>query len=72
MSFITAASNPARAAPCAHRRARCQLPFDVAVADFPDEAITRLPPDVPYTPWDLREHIRIASATSFDYIRNRA
>jgi hypothetical protein len=34
------------------------------VADFPDEAITRLPPDVPYTPWHLREHIRIASATS--------
>src|ERR1035437_1497521 len=64
MSFITAASNPARAAPRAHRRSRCQMPFDVAVADFPDEAIPRLPPDVPYTPWDLREHVRIASATS--------
>jgi hypothetical protein len=27
------------------------LPFDAAVGDFPDDAINRLPPNVPYTPW---------------------
>ena len=34
------------------------LPFDAAVADFPDDAINRLPPNVPYTPWHVLEHIR--------------
>jgi len=48
------------------------LPFDAAVADFPDDAINRLPPNVPYTPWHLLEHIRIAQRDILDYIRNRA
>jgi hypothetical protein len=47
------------------------LPFDAAVADFPDDAINRLPPNVPYTPWHLLEHIRIAQRDILDYIRNR-
>ena len=48
------------------------LPFDAAVADFPDDAINRLPPNVPYTPWHLLEHIRIAQRDILEYIRNRA
>src|ERR1035437_1669483 len=47
------------------------LPFDAAVADFPDDAINRLPPNVSYTPWHLLEHIRIAQRDILDYIRNR-
>jgi hypothetical protein len=47
------------------------MPFDAAVADFPDDAINRLPPNVPYTPWHLLEHIRIAQADILDYIVNR-
>ena len=30
-----------------------------AVADFPAEAINRKPPQVPYTPWHLLEHLRL-------------
>jgi hypothetical protein len=48
------------------------MPFEAAVAEFPDEAINRRPPNVPYTPWHLLEHIRIAQADILDYIRNRA
>ena len=48
------------------------MPFDEAVADFPDDAINRRPPNVPYTPWQLLEHLRITQADILDYIRNRA
>ena len=48
------------------------MPFDAAVADFPDDAINRRPPNVPYTPWHLLEHIRIAQRDILDYIRDRA
>ena len=48
------------------------MPFDEAVADFPDDAINRLPPNVPYTPWHLLEHIRITQRDILDYIRDRA
>ncbi len=45
------------------------MPFDAAVADFPDEAINRRPPNVPYTPWHLIEHIRRTQADLLAYIR---
>ena len=48
------------------------MPFDAAVASFPAGAINRRPPNVPYTPWHLLEHIRIAQWDILDYIRNRA
>ena len=48
------------------------MPFDEAVADFPDDAINRLPPNVPYTPWHLLEHIRITQLDILQYIRDRA
>ena len=31
-----------------------------------------MPPNVPYTPWHLLEHIRITQGDILDYIRNRA
>jgi alkylation response protein AidB-like acyl-CoA dehydrogenase len=48
------------------------MPFDAAVADFPDDAINRRPPNVTYTPWHLLEHIRIAQRDILDYIRDLA
>jgi hypothetical protein len=47
------------------------MPFDEAVADFPAEAINQRPPNVPYTPWHLLEHLRITQADILDYIVNR-
>ena len=47
------------------------LPFEAAVADFPDEAINRRPVNVPYTPWHLLEHIRLTQADILRYIRSR-
>src|SRR4029078_11417170 len=48
-----------------------RMPFDEAVADFPDEAINAFPPNVEYTPWHLLEHIRLTQADILDYIVNR-
>ena len=47
------------------------MPFDAAVADFPDDAINRRPPNIDYTPWHLIEHLRFTQADILDYIRNR-
>jgi hypothetical protein len=47
------------------------MPFDAAVAAFPEDAINRRPPNVAYTPWHLLEHIRIAQRDILDYIRDR-
>ena len=48
-----------------------RMPFDDAVAAFPDDAINAFPPNVDYTPWHLLEHIRITQADILDYIVNR-
>jgi hypothetical protein len=49
-----------------------RMPFEAAVADFPDDAINRRPPNVAYTPWHLLEHIRITQRDMLDYIVDRA
>ena len=46
------------------------MSFDQAVAEFPLEYINRLPPNVPYTPWHLLEHMRIAQWDILEFIRN--
>lgn len=46
--------------------------FDAAVADFPDEAINLRPPNVPYTFWQLLDHVRFCQADMLDYLRNPA
>jgi DinB superfamily len=48
------------------------MPFDEAVAGFPDDAINRFPPNVPYTPWHLLEHLRITQFDILEYIQDRA
>ena len=47
------------------------MPFDAAVAEFPDDAINRRAPNVSYTPWHLLEHLRITQRDILDYVRNR-
>ena len=42
--------------------------FEEAVADFPADAINAFPPNVPYTPWHLVEHLRITQRDILDYI----
>jgi hypothetical protein len=44
--------------------------FEDAVADFPMEAINRRPPNVPYTPWHLVEHLRIAQWDILEFMRD--
>jgi hypothetical protein len=48
------------------------MTFEEAVADFPDEAINRFPPNVEYTPWQLVEHLRIAQEDIVRYIAEPA
>jgi hypothetical protein len=44
------------------------MPFEAAVADFPDEAINSEPPNVPYTPWHLVEHLRRTQRDMLEYV----
>src|SRR6266581_2976389 len=46
--------------------------FEEAVADFPDDAINRRPPNVGYTPWHLVEHLRLTQWDILEYVRNPA
>jgi hypothetical protein len=46
--------------------------FAEAVADLPDHAINRRPPNVDYTPWHLVEHLRITQRDILEYIRDPA
>ncbi len=48
------------------------MPFDEAVADFPDSAMNLRPPNVAYSPWHLLEHLRRTQRDILDYIRDRA
>jgi hypothetical protein len=46
------------------------MPFEAAVADFPDSDMNRQPPNVDYTPWHLVEHLRLTQADILDYVTN--
>ena len=45
------------------------MTFEEAVADFPREEMNATAPHVPYTPWHLLEHIRIAQWDILEFIR---
>jgi len=45
-----------------------RMPFDEAVADFPDEAMNLRAPNVEYTPWHIIEHIRLTQADILEYV----
>ena len=46
------------------------MPFDQAVANFPPAYYNSPPPNVPYTPWHLLEHLRLAQGDILEFIRN--
>lgn len=52
------------------RGGNAHMSFDRAVANFPMDQINAKPPNVPYTPWHLLEHIRIAQWDILEFIRN--
>lgn len=43
--------------------------FEDAVANFPVAAINQHPPNVPYSPWHLVEHLRIAQWDILEFMR---
>jgi hypothetical protein len=45
--------------------------FDAAVAGVPAEARGRVPKGLPYSAWQLLEHIRLAQRDILDYCRNK-
>lgn len=46
------------------------MTFDEAVANFPRDRVNTKLPHVPYTPWHLLEHLRIAQWDILEFIRN--
>jgi hypothetical protein len=44
--------------------------FDQVVANLPESLISAKPPGLPYTPWRLLEHLRIAQRDILDFCRN--
>jgi hypothetical protein len=52
------------------RGGQAYAPFEQVVADFPESAMNTRPPNVPYTPWHLLEHIRIAQIDILEFIRD--
>jgi len=54
------------------RGGNAHMSFDEAVADFPMRFINARPPNVPYTPWHLIEHLRIAQWDILEFVRNPA
>ena len=52
------------------RGGNAHISFDKSVAEFPLEHINSRPPNVPYSPWHLLEHLRIAQWDILEYIRN--
>jgi hypothetical protein len=52
------------------RGGNAHMTFEEAVADFPMAHINRKPPHVPYTPWHLLEHIRLAQWDILEFSRD--
>src|ERR687895_1418119 len=44
--------------------------FDKAVADIPEDLRGKAPLNVPYSPWQLLEHLRITQHDILDFCRN--
>ena len=44
------------------------MTYEEAVADFPDEAMNRRPPNVDYTPYHLLEHLRLVQLDLLEYL----
>lgn len=46
------------------------MSLDNAVADFPADAMNAYPPNVPYTPWHVLEHIRRTQRDILDFMQD--
>jgi hypothetical protein len=46
------------------------IDFEAVVADFPAGAINRRVEHIPYTPWQVLEHMRIAQTDILEFSRN--
>ena len=46
------------------------MSFNDVVANFPLDKINTNPPNVPYTPWHILEHLRITQWDILDFMRN--
>jgi len=46
------------------------MTFDDVVAGFPMKHINTRPPNVPYTPWHLLEHMRLAQRDILEYVED--
>jgi hypothetical protein len=44
--------------------------FEQAVAGFPTKHFNSRPPNVPYSPWHLIEHMRIAQWDILEFVRD--
>ena len=49
---------------------QAHMTFEEAVTDFPRDYMNAKAPHVPYTPWQLLEHMRIAQGDILEFIRN--
>lgn len=49
-------------------RGETHMSFEEAVEDFPPDKINTYPPNVPYTPWQLLEHIRLTQADILNFM----
>ena len=52
------------------RGGNAHMTFDQALAGFPVKHINTRPFQVPYTPWHLLEHLRIAQWDILEFVRN--
>jgi hypothetical protein len=52
------------------RGGHAHMSFDQVVRDFPLDRINTRPPNTPYTPWRLLEHMRIAQWDIVEFIRD--
>lgn len=52
------------------RGGNAHMTFDAAIANFPLQSFNQRPPNVPYTPWHILEHMRIAQWDILEFIRN--
>jgi DinB superfamily len=50
------------------RGADTHMPFEEAVRDFPAWGINAHPPNVPYSPWHLLEHLRLTQSDILAYV----
>ncbi len=52
------------------RGGHAHMDYDSMIADFPMDRINEAPPNVPYSPWHLLEHLRITQWDILEFIQD--